>query len=119
MKVPEMQPRANVWLEREGKVALSIWRVELLKAIAETGSITAAAAKMNIPYRRAWDKIHECEERLGIKLVETQVGGVDGGGSQLTPEAKDYINRFQEFTAGLQSLLRQRFQETFQEHPST
>lgn len=108
-----MRARANFWIEKEGKVVLSIWRVQFLEAIAETGSISAAAEKMNISYRRAWDKIHESEERLGVNLVETQTGGVDGGGSQLTPAAKDYIERFHQFTSGLNGLVAERFQEFF------
>ena len=51
-----MHPRANFWIERDGEVLLSTWRVRLLEAIAETGSISAAAARMNISYRRAWDR---------------------------------------------------------------
>lgn len=109
------QAKANFWIEKEGKVVLSAWRVRLLEAIAETGSISAAASKMDISYRRAWDKIHESEERLGLKLVETQTGGVDGGGSQLTPAAKDYIRRFHKFTSGLNELIVERFQECFLE----
>jgi molybdate transport system regulatory protein len=108
-----MQPRANFWIEEEGQVVLSSWRVRLLEAIAETGSISAAADKMGISYRRAWDKIHESEERLGVRLVDTQTGGVGGGGSQLTEAAQDYIKRFREFTSGLNDLISQRFRENF------
>ena len=108
-----MEAKANFWIEKDGQVALSIWRVRLLEAIAKTGSISAAADKMGISYRRAWDKIHECEERLGVKLVETQTGGVDGGGSQLTTMATDYIERFNTCTAGLNDLVTQRFNEVF------
>ena len=108
-----MRPRANFWVEQDGQVVLSSWRIRLLEAIADTGSISAAASKMGISYRRAWDKIQESEERLGIKLVETQTGGVGGGGSQLTSAAQDYVRRFREFTAGLNDLVVQRFQEYF------
>jgi len=94
-------------------VVLSTWRVRLLEAVAETGSISAAATKMGISYRRAWDKIHESEERLGVKLVDTQTGGVGGGGSELTAAAQEYVQRFHEFTSGLNELINQRFREYF------
>lgn len=110
-----MRPRANFWIEEEGKVVLSSWRVRLLEAIAETGSISAGAEKMGISYRRAWDKIHESENRLGVKLVDTQTGGLGGGGSQLTEAALDYIKRFRQFTSGLNDLVSQRFCEYFAE----
>ena len=113
-----MRARANFWIEKQGQVVLSMWRVQLLQAIVETGSISAAAEKMNISYRRAWDKIHESEERLGVKLVETQTGGVDGGGSQLTSAGQDYVERFHQFTAGLNELVAERFQMYFQQEHS-
>ncbi len=108
-----LEPRANFWIEKDGEVVLSTWRVALLEAIAETGSITAGAQRMNVPYRVAWQKVHEMEERLGIPVLETQTGGVGGGGARLTPEAQRYVERFRRFTAGLEELVRQRFQETF------
>lgn len=108
-----MRARANFWVEKDGKVVLSTWRVRLLEAVEETGSISSAASKMGISYRRAWEKIHECEERLGVKLVETQVGGAGGGGANLTPVATDYIGRFRKFTAGLNSTVVRRFEEFF------
>ena len=108
-----MIPKTNIWLEKDGKVVLSLWRVRLLEAVEETGSISGAASRMSISYRRAWDKIHECEERLGEKLVDTQTGGEGGGGSRLTPVAKDYIERFYKFIAGLDEFVAQRFKENF------
>jgi molybdate transport system regulatory protein len=113
-----MQAQANFWIEKEGEVVLSSWRISLLEAVEETGSITAAAAKMDISYRRAWEKIHESEERLGVRLVETQTGGTGGGGSHLTPEAADYVKRFREFTAGLNGIVAQRFEKFFPEEQS-
>jgi molybdate transport system regulatory protein len=110
-----MQIKANFWLEKDGQVVLSSWRVSLLEAIEETGSISAAASKMGISYRRAWEKIQETEERLGIKLIETQTGGAGGGGSQLTPQAALYVKRFKEFTSGLNDIVAQKFKQIFLE----
>jgi len=108
-----MRPRVNLWIEHDGEVVLSDWRVSLLEAIAETGSISAAAAKMNVPYHRAWDKIREMEDGLGVKLVETQTGGAGGGGAQLTPDGLEYVERFRRFQAGFKEQVEHRFQETF------
>jgi molybdate transport system regulatory protein len=108
-----MRVRTNVWIEREGNVALSRWRVALLQAVDDCGSISAAAQRMGIPYHRAWDKIHECEQRLGVSLVSTQTGGVGGGGARLTPEGAEYVRRFQRFSQGLDELIEKRFAEAF------
>ncbi len=32
-----MKPKFNFWLEKDGEVALSIWRVKLLEAVGEAG----------------------------------------------------------------------------------
>lgn len=112
-----MQVKSNVWIEIDGRVALSRWRVALLEAVQETGSISAAAAQMKISYRRAWDKIRECEDRLGVKLLETQVGGSGGGGASLTAAGREYVERFHALSTGLDMQLRQRFQELFVDLP--
>ena len=108
-----MQVKSNVWLEVDGQVVLSAWRIELLQAVQKTGSISGAAELMDIPYRRAWEKIHQLEERLKIKLVETQVGGYGGGGAHLTPQCLKLIAKYITLTQGVDALLQQRFKEIF------
>ncbi len=64
-----MEPRIKLWLEKDGGVALSGYRVRLLSHIAETGSLAEAARRMGLSYRRAWGKIKEMEANLGVRLV--------------------------------------------------
>jgi molybdate transport system regulatory protein len=108
-----MQPRYNLWIEVNGEVVLSLWRVELLRAIDATGSISAAAEQMKIPYRTAWQKINEMETRLGENLVETQTGGPHGGGARLTPTAEDYIARFDRFAHDLERFVADAYEANF------
>ncbi len=110
-----MKPRFNLWLERDGEVVLSAWRVELLEAVGELGSITAAAERLGVPYRRAWERIHEMETRLGVQLVETEVGGASGGGASLTPAALRLVAKFNRFAAGLDEEIKERFERAFGE----
>ncbi len=104
-----MNPRLNLWLENEGKVVFSIWRMALLQAVADTGSISGAAAAMDVHYRTAWQKINEMETRLGQTLVETQVGGQRGGGAQLTPLAQDLITAFTQFSEDVEQKMMEQF----------
>ncbi len=108
-----MQPRYNLWIEIDGQVALSLWRVELLRAVARDGSISAAAEAMGVPYRVAWQKIHEMETRLGRKLVETQTGGPHGGGARLTPTAELYLEQFDRFAHDLDRFIVDSFSANF------
>ncbi|MCL4867550.1 MAG: LysR family transcriptional regulator [Anaerolineae bacterium] len=108
-----MKPQFNLWLEINGEVGLSIWRVRLLQAVGETGSISAAAAQLGIHYRTAWQKIHEMETRLGQKLVETQTGGHGGGGATLTPTAQAYLDKFNQFSQQIEGEIHRHYQALF------
>jgi molybdate transport system regulatory protein len=110
-----MKVRLNVWVEMQGEVALSEWRVSLLEAVAGTGSISAAAARQGVHFRVAWRKIKEMEARLGEQLVVGHAGGAGGGGASLTPAAEGWIRRFRRVTAGLGEEVERRFQEQFPE----
>jgi molybdate transport system regulatory protein len=108
-----VQPKSNLWVEKDGEVVLSKWRVNLLRAIDQTGSISAAAEVMKVSYHRAWEKLHEMETRLGVALVETQTGGAHGGGARLTAAARDYVARFEKFSQGIDDIVARHFAESF------
>ncbi len=112
--IPVLAPQHNVWIEHDGEVVLSVWRVRFLETLAETGSINATAARLKVSYRRAWEKLHEMEMRLGVRLVDTQTGGLHGGGARLTAAGEDYIRRFHAFYDGLPELIAKRFQSAFE-----
>ena len=90
-----------------------MWRASLLKKIAAMGSINAAAEEMNIPYRTAWQKIHEMEERLGVKLLETHTGGLHGGGATLTPAAETYLLKLDHLYAILTPMVESAYLQVF------
>jgi molybdate transport system regulatory protein len=110
-----MKARFNLWIEVDGKVALSLWRVNLLKAIANTGSINAAAEQMEIPYRTAWQKVHDMETCLGTKLLETHAGGPHGGGATLTKDAMVYIEKVEKLYALLTPMMEAAYRKVFED----
>jgi molybdate transport system regulatory protein len=105
--------RSKVWVERGDAVLLSEWRVLLLETVDETGSLARAARRLGVPYRTAWDRLKETEQRLGVGLLATESGGAEGGGSRLTAEARDLVARFRRVTAGVAELVERRFREEF------
>ena len=112
--LPRLIPRAKLWLELgDGEPALSEWRVALLEAVERTGSLARAAERLEIPYRSARYKLRAIERHLGLTLLEGQSGGADGGGSALTPEARELIARWRAFSNGLDPIVAARFRATF------
>lgn len=109
----ELKPRSKLWIERNGEVVMSDWRMAILEAIDRTGSLAKAAEELGVPYRSAWQKIKESEERLGIRLVDTRSGGADGGSSQLTEDAHLLLRRYRHFSEGIAELVDRRFRESF------
>ncbi|HNS39546.1 MAG TPA: winged helix-turn-helix domain-containing protein [Promineifilum sp.] len=108
-----MQPRYNLWLEIDGKVVLSLWRADLLRAVAATGSISAAAKQLGVPYRTAWQKINEMETRLGRPLVITQTGGRHGGGARLSETAEELLARFARFANDMDRFVADAYAANF------
>lgn len=108
-----LQARGKLWLEVDGGVALSEWRVALLEAIDATGSLARAAEQLDVPYRTASFKLREIEERLGVRLLAAQSGGAHGGGSCLTAAGRVYVARWRAFTAGLDAWIDEHFERAF------
>jgi molybdate transport system regulatory protein len=108
-----MNVRSKCWVEVDGALVLSDWRVDLLSAVDELGSLTAAAERFDVAYRVAWGKIKEIEARLGYPLLEARSGGVGGGGTRLTPQGRDLVARYNRFRTGLPELIEQRFADEF------
>jgi molybdate transport system regulatory protein len=66
--------------------ALSIGpgKIDLLRAIDVTHSISAAARSIGLSYKRAWLLIDSLNQGFGQPVVETVTGGRGGGGTRLT-----------------------------------
>jgi molybdate transport system regulatory protein len=60
-------------------------KIDLLEAIAETGSIRAAGGRFQMSYRRAWELVAELNGMFSAPLVIAEAGGRGGGGATLTP----------------------------------
>jgi molybdate transport system regulatory protein len=91
--------KVRVWVERDGKKVLGPGRVELLGHIESLHSITAAAKKMNMSYRRAWTLVRDMNTAAGEPLVELTTGGAGGGGATLTPRGREAIALYQRLVA--------------------
>ena len=106
--------RSKLWIETGGEPVFGKGRRILLEAIGTYGSINQAAKEINISYRKAWSYIAIMEERLGIRLIERQVGGRNGGGASLTAEAKMFLSQYGELEQDIERVVDERFRRIFQ-----
>ena len=88
--------RVKVWLERGDEVVISEYRAQLLEAVAEHGSVAAAAEALRLPVRTAWKKLREMEAAASIPLLDSGSGGSAGGGSELTAAAHAMLDAFRQ-----------------------
>ena len=59
-------------------------RIDILRRIADVGSISEAARGAGVSYKAAWQAIETLENLAGGSLVHKNAGGARGGGSTLT-----------------------------------
>ena len=69
----------------------------LLRGIEVTGSLRAAAMAMEMAYTKALKLIKNAENAMGVPLILRSTGGKDGGGSCLTPEGKELLQRYEAY----------------------
>jgi molybdate transport system regulatory protein len=103
MTSKSVEVQGRVWLSMNGKSLLGKGRVELLRQIESTGSISKAAKAMKMSYKAAWDAVDAMNNAMGTPVVESASGGSRGGGSQLTGSGKNLILEYQ----SLEKLHRQ------------
>ena len=66
-------------------------RIDILRGIARTGSISQAARDAGVSYKAAWQAIATLTNLAGVPLVERAVGGAGGGGATLTAEGQQLL----------------------------
>lgn len=81
------------------EIAIGPGKILLLEAIAETGSLTAAAKRIEMSYRRAWLLLDQLNRSLKKPAVTTAAGGEHGGGSDLTDTGRQLIALYRSIEA--------------------
>ena len=90
-----MQAELSLHIRLQQKLFADPRRIELLKRVKETGSISQGAKLAGISYKSAWDAVNEMNQMADQTLVDRATGGKGGGGAQLTPYGERLIQLFQ------------------------
>ena len=75
-------------------IAVGPGKIDLLEAIAATGSLTSAAKKLGMSYRRAWLLVDTMNRCFDAPVTESAAGGARGGGTALTPLGTELVERY-------------------------
>jgi molybdate transport system regulatory protein len=102
----------KVWLDNNGK-AFGEGPYRLLRNVERTGSLWKAAAEMGMSYSKAWRLMRNLEKRLNFPLLERHAGGASGGGSSITPQARDLLGRYEKFRKDVQASLEKIYKKHF------
>jgi molybdate transport system regulatory protein len=92
-------PRIRLHIHLNGDHSLGPGKVQLLEAVRESGSISAAARSMDMAYRHAWEMIDDLNAGFGRAVVATASGGQAGGGATLTEFGEELVRRFRSMEA--------------------
>ncbi len=85
----------------------------LLHGIEETGSLRSAAMSMGMAYTKALKILKRAECVLGFPLTTRVTGGKDGGGSVLTAEGKEWLEKYEAYKNACICANRSLYQEFF------
>lgn len=85
-----VRPRVQIGTE----LSIGPGKIFLLRKVAETRSISAAARALEMPYKRAWILIDTLNKGFGRPVVATAAGGRGGGGTSLTPLGEALLERY-------------------------
>jgi molybdate transport system regulatory protein len=102
----------KVWLDHHGK-AFGDGPYELLRQVDKMNSLHQAANQMGMAYSKAWHLIRTLEQRLGFPLLERKAGGPSGGGSRITPQAKELMRLYGRFRKDVEEAMGKIYRRHF------
>lgn len=103
--------KSRIWIESDKHVLLGEGRVQLLKAIDETGSLSKAAKQLNISYKKAWNLLDSVNKSAKKPVTINSTGGKGGGGAELTEHGKSLVEAFDEINKNCWEFLDKQLEK--------
>jgi len=109
-----MKVKVKIWIEDDNKnLIFGGGKTEVLELIDETGSISKAAQRVGMNYKKAWSHIKILENNIEDDLVHTNKGQGELSGSSLTPKAREVIQTYKILQYDIKKYADERFKELF------
>lgn len=90
----KLQTQANLQLMAGPGMILDEMAFRLLQGIQFSGCLVDAGRLAGIPYRTAYDRLHNLAQAWGAPLVRTISGGSRGGRSTLTEDGEHLLSLY-------------------------
>ena len=87
--------KSKIWIEVDEKMLLGEGRVQLLKSIQRTKSLSKSAKEIGISYKKAWSLIDAVNKNAKEPIVQKSTGGSGGGGTIVTSYGLKMIDSFE------------------------
>lgn len=100
--------KIKCWVEDEGEKFYGPGPNELLKRIQKEGSLSRAATKMGMSYKKAWELVQRLNQHADVPLVILKKGGQHGGGAEITPQGLEIIREFESLQRKIDQLVDQQ-----------
>jgi molybdate transport system regulatory protein len=84
---------------RQGRIGAD--RISLIEAIVSEGSITAAAKRLGLSYRAAWDAVQAVNNLFDEPLIAAAPGGAKGGAASVTARGLRLVGAYRRMEARL------------------
>lgn len=102
--------KVKCWIETNGDKFYGPGPHELLQNIKAEGSLSKAAEKMQLSYRKAWDIVQQLNKHSEEPLVILKKGGKTGGGAEVTVYAKAVMEAYNKLQKKLQEVSEEEKQ---------
>jgi molybdate transport system regulatory protein len=80
-------------------------RIEILRLVGQSGSISQAARDAGVSYKAAWQAMDTLTNLAGAALVDRAVGGAGGGGARLTVAGEQLLDAARQMEAARSEVL--------------
>jgi len=109
---------ASLTFRRGALARVGLERVAMVEAVAELGSISAAAKKLGLSYKGAWDVVQALNNLFDTPLIEAAPGGRSGGAAVVTPRGRAVVTAFRRVQQELNAALAKLDASLGGEHPA-
>lgn len=103
--MPHGDLSASLTLRRGALARVGLERVALVEAIGELGSISAAAKRLGLSYKGAWDAVQALNNLFDVPLIAAAPGGRSGGAATVTDQGRAVVTAFRRVQQELDAAL--------------